>query len=391
MCGSRGGCREKETIDIIASGIAREMEGTVSTMTAVAPGAGRNHQFDLLRILFAVMVLLAHAPEIIDGNRHRELLVRLTRSQFTLGSLGVDGFFLLSGFLIVHSWQQSGQLLPFARRRFFRIVPGYVVAALLSTLMVGLCAPGIPHFFGHLNFHFVKSVIALGSPTTPPVLPGSAYPMVNGSLWTIPFECRCYILVALFGLAGLLRRRSAWLAVTIVLLVAALFPDFWARYDAGRFSHYFGTVSQTVRLTGVYFVGGCFFLYRDRIRFRRPYAWAAGGLLVAMIWLRPGLTEMAFVLCGGYLMFYLSEFHLRFLEPMRAIPDVSYGIYLYGWPVEVLLVWYLPGRSPWLVFAIAVVACAGLGWLSWVCVERPMIRVGRGTRRKPVPTVMTAA
>ena len=64
----------------------------------------RNHQFDLLRIIFATLVLLSHAPEITDGDSSRELLHRSTGAPITFGTLGVDGFFVLSGFLIVQSW-----------------------------------------------------------------------------------------------------------------------------------------------------------------------------------------------------------------------------------------------------------------------------------------------
>ena len=59
----------------------------------------RNRQFDLMRLALALMVLLAHAPEITDGDRSRELLARFTHGAMTFGDLGVDGFFLLSGFL----------------------------------------------------------------------------------------------------------------------------------------------------------------------------------------------------------------------------------------------------------------------------------------------------
>src|SRR5271170_1260907 len=102
----------------------------------------RNHQFDLLRIIFATLVLLSHAPEITDGNAARELLHRLTRGPITFGLLGVDGFFVLSGYLIVQSWLGDPEFLNFLRKRILRIVPGYLVAVVLSTLAVGLLAPG---------------------------------------------------------------------------------------------------------------------------------------------------------------------------------------------------------------------------------------------------------
>jgi peptidoglycan/LPS O-acetylase OafA/YrhL len=87
------------------------------------------------------MVLLAHAPELSDGNRSRELFSRLTHAGMTFGELGVDGFFLVSGFPIVQSWLGDPELLNLLRKRILRIVPGYIVAVILSTLGLGLVAP----------------------------------------------------------------------------------------------------------------------------------------------------------------------------------------------------------------------------------------------------------
>jgi peptidoglycan/LPS O-acetylase OafA/YrhL len=141
----------------------------VSNQNRPARQVHRNHQFDFLRILFATLVILAHAPELTDGNNSREIFSRLTHSNLSFGALGVDGFFLLSGYLIVNSWQKNPELLNFARNRLLRILPGYLVAALLSTVAIGLLAPGIDHFFRHLNIHFVKSVLVVSSPSTPSI------------------------------------------------------------------------------------------------------------------------------------------------------------------------------------------------------------------------------
>jgi peptidoglycan/LPS O-acetylase OafA/YrhL len=287
------------------------------------PGS-RNHQFDLLRIIFATLVLLSHAPEITDGNASRELFHRFTGSPMTFGTLGVDGFFILSGYLIVQSWLGDPELINFLRKRVLRIVPGYLVAVVLSTLAVGLLAPGVDHFFRGLGLHFFNSVVLLSSPMTPPVFPGRPYAMVNGAMYTIGYEFRCYLLVALLGLCGLLRRPILVLTVTILLLSSLLYAvPFEHMHWARHVEAVIGQPSIAFRLTAVYLVGCCFYVFRERIVFRRSFAVATVVLMVAGFVFAPSRGELAMVLGGGYLMFYLGQMHLNWLEGMSRLPDIS--------------------------------------------------------------------
>jgi len=346
----------------------------------------RNHQFDLLRILFATLVLLSHAPEITDGNSSRELLHRFTRAPMTFGTLGVDGFFVLSGYLIIQSWLGDPEFLNFLRKRVLRIVPGYLVAVFLSTLTVGLLAPGVSNFFRHLDVQFVKSVVLLGSPATPPVFPGRPYAMVNAALYTISYEFRCYLLIALLGLCGLLRRPILVLVVTTLLLSSLLYPTPFERMHRPRHMEFLvGQPGLAFRLTAVYLVGCCFYLFRDRITFRPLFALVATVATALCFVFDPARAEFAMVLGGAYLMFYLGQMHLPWLSRMSRLPDISYGIYLYGWPVESLWIWFHRG-SPWIAFFASAVICFGLGWLSWHFIERPALTLKRKpTAPLPVP------
>jgi len=334
----------------------------------------RNHQMDLLRIGFAACVLLSHAPELSDGNASRDLLHRLSPNA-TLGSFGVDGFFLLSGYLIVKSWQISPNLLDYLRKRILRIVPGYLVAALLSTLALGLLIPAVPHYFSHFGVRFPVSVLLLSSPMAPKVGPGMHYHDVNGSLWTITYEFRCYLLVALFGICGLFKRPVLWLILTVFLLSVSASPPlqrllYWH-------THYLITEDPAFlyHLNAAFFVGGCFYLFRSHIRFH-PILGISAALAVGVALRFPAAFEDVLDLCGGYLLFYLTSVRFKALASMDRFPDISYGLYVYGWPVEMLLIWYLRA-SPWIIFPIALCISACFGWVSWHYIERPMLKFKR--------------
>ena len=119
----------------------RGMTGQATPFVA----ASRNGAFDVARLLFVLAVLYAHSSEIAEGDAHLEIFTRL-HIPLTWGSVGVDGFFLLSGFLIVQSWFREPLWRPFLRKRVLRIVPGYLVAVALSVLVVGSFAADAPHF-----------------------------------------------------------------------------------------------------------------------------------------------------------------------------------------------------------------------------------------------------
>ena len=133
---------------------------------------------------------------------------------------------------------------------------------------------------------FFRSVALLGSPITPPVLPGRPYAMVNGAMYTIAYEFRCYLLVALLGLCGLLRRPIPVMIITLLLLFSLLYAAPFERMHWPR--HMEALIGQPVyvfRLTAVYLAGCCFYLFRGRIAFR-PGLRSAATILMSLLCLR---------------------------------------------------------------------------------------------------------
>ena len=346
-------------------------------MTASTPPA-RNRILDFVRIGLAMLVLLAHAPELIDGNRSRELLTRYAHAGISFGDLGVDFFFVLSGYLITRSWILDPRLKDYLVKRLLRILPGYIVAFVVSVLICGLVAPGLPRlawfrelFHRPMIVHCAIDFFTLSTPRTPPVFPGQGYEAVNNSLWTLAFEFRCYLLVAFFGVLGLFRRRSAWLITTLGFALA--FPEpAWIGAHASR--HYPALtwgVADDIRLFFAFLVGGCFFLYKRSIPLRASIA-AGAALLLAVSLLMHIQFHLVLIVTGAYLLFTLERVHLPNTGWYAKMPDISYGMYVYGWPVQQLCIWFLH-PSTWFLFLLSAVVSMVVGSLSWHFVERPML------------------
>jgi hypothetical protein len=151
------------------------------------------------------------------------------------------------------------------------------------------------------------------------------------------------------------------LAATVVLLSSVLYPAPFADMHWPR--HVEAVVGLPIfvfRLTAVYLVGCCFYLFRERMSFRPGFGVTAAAVVAGTFAFAPAWAELAMVLGGGYLMFYFGQMRLPWLSGMARFPDISYGIYLYGWPVESLWVWFHRG-SPWVTFFASTVVCFALG------------------------------
>jgi peptidoglycan/LPS O-acetylase OafA/YrhL len=339
-----------------------------------------------LRLLFASLVIVAHSPEMLDGDSRREPLHGLFGTM-TFGTLAVDAFFLISGYLIAASFAASASTLSYFVKRILRIFPAFLVCSLLCVLVV---APlGGAHLASQSLGDWAHSLVRLVTLKTPEVrgaFAGLPEPSLNGSAWTIAYEFRCYILAALFGLLGFYRQRRWFLALTALLLASNLLfltplGPILGR-TPGWFDALFGEPQQMLRLWSAFAVGTCFWLFKDRIVYRWPWAIAALLPLAGLMFL-PVASEVSLILLGGYLLFTTAfAATWRPLHSINATEDISYGVYLYAWPVAALIIWYWRDVTPTVLGVLTLLGSVVLGAVSWFLIEKPAMnlrtRFGRG-------------
>lgn len=353
-----------------------------SDTSLALPPLQRENGFGALRLIFASLVIISHSVEMLDGDQRREPLMRLFGGM-TFGGLAVTGFFLISGYLIPASFARGPK--DYLRKRVLRIYPAYLVCCLISILIV---APVAGAHLGALSpgewFRTGYRVLLLKMPEIPGVFAGMPYPTLNGSMWTISYEFRCYLLAAAFGLMGLYVRPTMFAAVTAGVIVAYLLGIFsplgavFARAPGG-FQALFGDPQSTLRLLAAFMMGTCFWLLQPRLD-GRIAAVAFAAMLASLF--EPKLADLGLITFGAYAMFWLAlRVDSKLLRTLNAKDDISYGVYLYAWPAGALLIWYWREIPVPVLMALTLAAAAACGWLSWRFIEKPSLAL----KNAPLP------
>lgn len=345
----------------------------------IAEAMGRPYNnFTLLRLSLALAVIVSHAFSVTTGSVADEPL--LSPTGFTLGEHAVNGFFAVSGFLVTMSFARRGWR-DYALARALRIVPGVVVATLVTALVLGAALTTLP-LAHYLSDPAVWRFVAV-TPTTfksatslPGVFAENPHPYPIAVVWTLRYEVLCYIGVFVFGVAGALRQKAPLLALAAALFLGLVALD--ALYPQA------GKSTQTgFRLFFLFGGGGALYLARDAIRL----SWIAVLALVAATWLAAGTPAYKALLFSleAYGVIWLA------LSPGLSHPaldpraDLSYGTYLYGWPVQQALVQLFPQASAAALLPPALLLSLGAAALSWFAVEKPALSLKARLMRAPAP------
>lgn len=305
----------------------------------------RSNGFTAMRLGLALWVLLMHVWPC--GGFGSDPITAITTDRLGGGgTVAVWGFFGLSGFLLATS---RGRLPShaFAWRRMLRILPAYWACILVTSVVVGswyIKAAWNP-------FDLVGSLPWSGFASNPTDL-------VNASLWTLPVELACYVV-----LAFLPRRSLPVVAPILTLFIISLAAS--------------GELASAGWLSPVlaFLVGSIVSMWR--IPLRAPAALAAViGAFIAV-----GSPVGTFLAAAGiaYAFLWLGD-----SLPLHTTTDLSYGTYIYAFPVTQVLVVVGAARYGPLVLALtAGAATLGLAAASWFLIERPALSLKSiGSRRR---------
>lgn len=326
----------------------------------------QDNNFDFLRLAMALGVLISHQYS-VAGVQPPSI-----QGLFYLGTSGVLGFFAISGYLVMGSWSNDPNIFRFAARRVLRMFPGLLVMTLLVVLGLGALVTTEPldQYFSSPTTWRYFSVLRFWSfeENLPGVFVGNpGGRSVNASLWSIPIEVRCYLALMFAGALTLLREKRL-LPAAILAYCVALTYLFSYEANAGLLKLYW-------ELGIVFIVGVVLSQMRHFWQPHRMLFTAVTALLVMVLWWQGKLQYVYLTLMSvGIVLFGSARWPI--LSRFGRIGDLSYGTYIYGFPVQQAVVWYTHNQLTVAEgLAITVPLTLALAWLSWHCVESPALRL----------------
>lgn len=346
----------------------------------------RQNNFNILRLVAASAVIFSHAYE-ITGQEHD---VFKTWIGYSGGWIAVSAFFSISGMLIYKSIVRSGSVRDYMIARCLRIFPGLWAMLFLSVMFLGIFFSSLPPtiFFSDLQvseYFLGNSVLYLPRYFLPGVFEMNNIEAVNGSLWTLRFEFTCYLITLLLFLIGAYRNERTFLTfAAIYLLVYFGYVGYSVWQGNLQSLLYDGSdIDKLHRLFFAFFVGILMGRYVEHFR---PGLWLVLlSLALCYLTFETALFLSSLMLFIGTTLFWLAFIQGSWLEPFRTMPDYSYGIYIYAFPIQQIVAQVAPHASPMANSVISLALTLPFAAASWHLIEKPALGLKARLSTKKAP------
>jgi len=330
------------------------------------------NNFDFLRILFASFVIISHSYHLVNPLAKDPFSKLIGHTD--LSTLGVFGFFVLSGYLIAQSQQNSATVSGFLKKRFRRIMPGLIVAVTLVVFVMGplLTSWNTGAYLASVKVYayFFKTIFFL---PTDNLLPGvfeqNPLPYINGSLWTLRYEVFCYVSICSFFLFRKQQRVYAIIVFSLLFILRSMHIQGLLFVGEGKDGH----LGNLLNLSYSFYAG---VLLKTAeawvVKHKRTIFLVSLVLLLASKLLPLQVERSLFLAAFPFFILSAGLLYVKALQIPAKIGDISYGTYIYAFPIQQALI--SAGITDVYVLISLSLVCSWIaGFLSFHFIERKFL------------------
>ena len=331
---------------------------------------GRTNGFDYLRIILATLVVISHVPMTTYGESSYGHQVQLSGFPRPFYALIVPMFFTLSGFLVAGSLARVKNMWEFCTLRVMRLVPALFFEVVLSALVIGPILTDFSlreYFLDDKLFSYFLNILGDIHYELPGLFTTNPYPSrVNVQLWTIPSELKCYIFLVAIALFRINRNKNLFLGITILLLGGYAIHEMIYGMNLLEPAH-----GQVKGLVFFFICGVLVHQFRYEIFMDRKLFWSCCALSYVLLLFHGGSYLACFPVAYATIFIGLTNFRKSLLTKTG---DYSYGLYLYGFPVQQAVIHLFPDyRDWWFTFPVSMMIGGICAFFSWHLVESKVL------------------
>ena len=322
----------------------------------------KSQNLNILKFFAACAVIASHSYPLSQGSKCKDFLIYVSKGSLGLGGLAVAVFFISSGYLVSKSIEKKNNTYDYLKARIMRIIPPLAFTVIITILVCGLFFSTfafVDYLFNVKILKYCLNIFLIPVHELPGVFESNIYGnVVNGALWTLPIEFVCYVLLLVVYKMNLLNKKSYTILTPLVIISFVCINIINVPL--------FQVIKPYIQPIYIFYAGTFYYVYRDKIKINKNNFIIS--ILIFVVLLFASLGNVATIFVFPYII--LSFCFKQCSEKIARVGNISYGMYLCGFPIQQMIVSSFGGSmNIYLNMVISIVLSIIVGYCIYYVAE----------------------